>query len=865
MANNPTMTNKAEFLLNALTYFHRNGQYPLDDTSLWNTLADFTSYIQEAGSYRYPGQLVSITNGDAYDDSNNKNVTLAIVKPDGSVQKVGSEMIFESTGAATTFITNNPDFADAGKTLTVKSGDTYALYVIKPDKTIARVSFDQSDIPELTWDAITGKPTSSVTDIDAAVTMSKRFEAPEEGNLTFDAHELAYKADIPTTYDASKITGVLSVANLPAGALERMYVADNAAARLALTTTEVQNGDTVKDVDTGLLWYVSDDTKLGTDTPENAFTQYTAGAATSVPWSGVTGTPTTLSGYGITDAVNSADLASTYNEGKVVVWKQGTNGTTSTTYNIEGKANEAALADRATVAANAEQLGGQLPVYYAKQSDMTTVQTAIGTATAGDVPGTGILGDIESLEQAVNDLQQGSSITQIDASKITGTINMANLPNDVKFTMHTVADEEGRFALTEATVQNGDVVKQTDTQALYFVVDKTQLTNDNGYQMISTPTLAWEKITDTPNTLDGYGITDAVKASEKAANYVEGGVVIYKKGTNATTSTGYDIEAKANTAALADRATMAADSEKLNGQSANYYATKGALDTLAGTLGDSSSGIVKDVNDLKSQMTTVIEDIGVTPDPDAEGGAVAGSGILKDIYDLQQGTTIQQIEASKIQGTINLSNLPKSAVERLTIVNDETAMLGLTNDNVQNGDTVKLSDSGLMYFVKDDTKLGTMEAFEPYTVGSAASVEWSGVLNKPTTLSGYGITDAVNSNEKVTVANAGNSGKILVLNAEGKLDVDITGAADFTKLINAPTSTATQIDQAVTNAEHTNRAQLDKIGEDNSDGRLTYNSEGYSKKSELDEVALGALKVVEAGALPAEASAGQLVLEKIGA
>ena len=104
-----------------------------------------------------------------------------------------------------------------------------------------------------------------------------------------------------------------------------------------------------------------------------------------------------------------------------------------------------------------------------------------------NAPGTGILGDIDSLEQAVNNLEQGTGITQIDASKITGTINMSNLPNDVKFTMHTVADEEGRFALTEATVQNGDVVKQTDTEALYFVIDKTQLTSENGYQMISTP------------------------------------------------------------------------------------------------------------------------------------------------------------------------------------------------------------------------------------------------------------------------------------------------------------------------------------------------------------------------------------------
>ena len=190
---------------------------------------------------------------------------------------------------------------------------------------------------------------------------------------------------------------------------------------------------------------------------------------------------------------------------------------------------------------------------------------------------------------------------------------------------------------------------------------------------------------------------------------------------------------------------------------------------------------------------------------------------------------------------------------------------------MQNGDSVKVNDRGLMYFVKDDTKLGSpdtaMQAFEPYTVGIAGSVEWSGVLSKPTTLAGYGITDAVNANEKVTTANASNAGKILVLNAAGKLDVDITGAADFTKLINAPTSTAAQIDQTQrSTAEHTNRAMLDKIGEDTSDGtRLTYASEGYAKKAELDEVALGALKVVEAGALPEDAATGQLVLEKIGA
>ena len=50
MANNPTMVAHAANLLNALTYFHRNGQYPLDDTSLWNTIEEFEAYLTEPGS-----------------------------------------------------------------------------------------------------------------------------------------------------------------------------------------------------------------------------------------------------------------------------------------------------------------------------------------------------------------------------------------------------------------------------------------------------------------------------------------------------------------------------------------------------------------------------------------------------------------------------------------------------------------------------------------------------------------------------------------------------------------------------------------------------------------------------------------------
>lgn len=97
-------------------------------------------------------------------------------------------------------------------------------------------------------------------------------------------------ADI-TALDASKLTGVIGIDHLPAGALERCIVVADDTARKALTTTQVQTGDTVKVTSTGLMYFVMDDTKLSTDA---GYQVYTAGSATSVPWSGVTGKPSTF-------------------------------------------------------------------------------------------------------------------------------------------------------------------------------------------------------------------------------------------------------------------------------------------------------------------------------------------------------------------------------------------------------------------------------------------------------------------------------------------------------------------------------------------------------------------------------------------
>lgn len=109
-------------------------------------------------------------------------------------------------------------------------------------------------------------------------------------------------ADI-TDVDASKITsGTIDIARLPKGALERCVIVTDDTARFALTTDSVQIGDTVKVTATNKMYFVVDDTKLNT---EAGYTVYTAGTATSVPWSGVTGKPSTYTPSAHTQAIST--------------------------------------------------------------------------------------------------------------------------------------------------------------------------------------------------------------------------------------------------------------------------------------------------------------------------------------------------------------------------------------------------------------------------------------------------------------------------------------------------------------------------------------------------------------------------------
>lgn len=130
---------------------------------------------------------------------------------------------------------------------------------------------------------------------------------------------------------------------------------------------------------------------------------------------------------------------------------------------------------------------------------------------------------------------------------------------------------------------------------------------------------------------------------------------------------------------------------------------------------------------------------------------------------------ITSLDASKItSGTISIDRLPQGALERLTIVADDTARFKLTSSTVQKGDTVKVTFTGKMYYVVDETKLSSEAGYEVYAAGTAASVPWSGVTGKPSSYTPSSHTQAIST---ITGLQAAIDGKSALGHTHIKADI----------------------------------------------------------------------------------------------
>lgn len=162
------------------------------------------------------------------------------------------------------------------------------------------------------------------------------------------------------------------------------------------------------------------------------------------------------------------------------------------------------------------------------------------------------------------------------------------------------------------------------------------------------------------------------------------------------------------------------------------------------TLNISGTNLVDVINSINTSLTTVKNNISTT---DGKIGDITTlsttnkSNVVSAINELVTKNS-QVIDVSRLPN-IPIDKLPKGALEQIKIVANSQARLALTTADVQVGDTVKQTDNNQLYVVIDDTKLNSEAGYMDYTSTTASAVPWSGVTGKPTSLSGFGITDAV--------------------------------------------------------------------------------------------------------------------------
>lgn len=127
-----------------------------------------------------------------------------------------------------------------------------------------------------------------------------------------------------------------------------------------------------------------------------------------------------------------------------------------------------------------------------------------------------------------------------------------------------------------------------------------------------------------------------------------------------------------------------------------------------------------------------------TPRVIAIAGAISGSATFDGSRNVSINSTLNDFDASKItSGILNadrlpeipISKIPAAAMERLYVVESQSAAMSLT---IQEGDVVQIGSGGPMYFCVSESASTFATKFKVFTAGAATSVPWSGVTGAPT-------------------------------------------------------------------------------------------------------------------------------------
>lgn len=111
------------------------------------------------------------------------------------------------------------------------------------------------------------------------------------------------------------------------------------------------------------------------------------------------------------------------------------------------------------------------------------------------------------------------------------------------------------------------------------------------------------------------------------------------------------------------------------------------------------------------------------------GNATAGSANFNGGANIT--INVPQLDATTLTGMVPIASIPQGALERLVKVANQTARFALTTGDVQLGDSVLQTDTGVMYIVVDTNELDNAAGYQEYKASTAMSVPWTGVQDKP--------------------------------------------------------------------------------------------------------------------------------------
>lgn len=304
-------------------------------------------------------------------------------------------------------------------------------------------------------DAVNGKLGSGETAVAANKLANARtieLTGGATGSASFDGSENVQINVTVGELEASKIKGVLSIDNIPASAVERVYVAENDTARLALTTEQVQNGDVVSVTDTKLMYFVVDDTKLGGDTPKEAFKEFSVGKAGSVDWNSIEGVPGYVKDY-TQDIANKGDKSTVDANQKAI---ETLNASKETKGSVAYKIEEAKTALE-------QQIGNK-----AETSVVEALDTRVGAVETSSKKNSDDIATLKgtgegSISKAISDKAEEINNAIIAGTTVAGKAKLADEASKVSHGLKITGVEDTfdgskavTISLTSAHIQNFD-------------------------------------------------------------------------------------------------------------------------------------------------------------------------------------------------------------------------------------------------------------------------------------------------------------------------------------------------------------------------------------------------------------------------